>query len=210
MNKLGVTIVAALSAFSIVATPPPPDHKKPDKTPRKPVISLSVGTAHNEIKTSTSGRRRNSANRSGTSRKTVKTVYSYEGRLYCKPPEGETATVTLEAFFVERADSDKGLLADKILAQKTIGTYSFTNGIRHTQNFSFSSPEIKTTRSTTRRRRWGNMNSKSRRSGTEYRGCFVRALCNGEVVAVKAVPGVFGWEKAGKMPVPSLKNANRL
>ena len=31
-----------------------------------------------------------------------------------------------------------------------------------------------------------------------------------KIVSVKAVPSVLGWERAGKMPTPSLKDSNRL
>ena len=209
MKRLATMIVAALAAFSAVATPPPQDQKKPDKVPRKPVISLSVGTARPSIETKRSGRR-NSCSRRGTTKRTTKTVNTYTGRIYCKPPEGETATVTIEAFFVERKGTNKGVAADRILASKTIGTYTFGGGTKNAQEFTFSSPEIKKVKTTRRSGGWYSMRSRSHTTGTEYRGCFVRAICNGEIVSVKSVPSVLGWEKAGKKTQPSLENANRL
>jgi len=210
MKRFGMMVVSALIASSVVATPPPaPDHKKPDKTPRKPVVSLSIGTAHANIETKKTGRR-SVFSRSGTTKRTTKTVNSYTGRIYCKPPEGETATVTLEVFFVERKGSERGVATDSILSSKTIGTYTFGGGAKYTQEFSFSSPEIKKVKTTRRSGGWYSMRSRSRTSGTEYRGCFVRAICNGEIVSVRSVPSVLGWEKAGKMAHPSLENSNRL
>ena len=209
MKSLATMIVAALAVFSAVATPPPQGQKKPDKVPRKPVVSLSVGTARPNVETKKTGRR-SVFSRSGTTKRTTKTVNTYSGRIYCKPPEGETATVTIEAFFVERKGSDRGVATDRILASKTIGTYTFGGGASHSQNFTFSSPEIKRVKTTRRSGGWRSARSRSSTTGTEYRGCFVRAICNGEIVSVKSVPSVLGWERAGKMPTPSLKDSNRL
>ena len=209
MKSLATMIVAALAAFSAVATPPPQGQKKPDKVPRKPVVSLSVGTARPNVETNKTGRR-SVFSRSGTTKRTTKTINTYTGRIYCKPPEGETATVTIEAFFVERKGSDRGVATDRILASKTIGTYTFGGGASHSQNFTFSSPEIKRVKTTRRSGGWHSARSRSSTTGTEYRGCFVRAICNGEIVSVTSVPSVLGWEKAGKKTQPTLENSHRL
>ena len=197
-----IALVSVFAAATALAEPP----AKPAK---KPVLHLSIETGHPNAKVTRSGRLRPWA-RSGRMKKTIETECSYEGRIVCHPPKGETCTVVVEAFFVKRGSGKNGVSADKIMSRKTIGTYTFTDSGKTSYNFSFTSPKVKQVK--TKRRSGGRYNGRTRTStsGEMYLGCFIRAVWNGEIMSVRASPGNSAWERAGKKPNPTLENSNRL
>ena len=177
---------------------------------KKPVIMLSLNTGRAESETSFKGRSRRVRTR-GTETKSVSTVTSYEGRISCKPPPGETCTVTLEAFFVTRKLGGSGVSLDKIHSSRTIGTYTFSDtGSSRSQTFSFKSPEVTRSNRTVRSGSRNRQRIRTSSSGTMYCGCFVRAVCDGKIVAVRASPGNSAWERAGRQSKPDLSRTNRL
>jgi hypothetical protein len=184
--------------------------KSEKKIWQKPVISLSVNTGRPKSTTTRSGSRFRNSYSTGSQTKTRKSTYTYDGRLYCKMPEDEKTTITLEVLYIKRVTDSKGMCQEEIFHTDTIGTYDFVGDKDCARSFTFTSPEITSTRTKKRSRRWGSTRSESSRSGTYYLGCIVRALMDGKPVKVKSVPGKTSWERAGKMDNPSLKNANRL
>ena len=197
-----VALVAAFVAATAVA-------EAPDKPKKKPVVSLSIETGHPNTTVSRSGRRNLWSNR-GTTKKTIETESSYQGRIVCHPPKGETCIVVVEAFFVKRGSGKNGAPLDRIMSRSTVGTYTFTDSGKSSYSFSFTSQKVKQVK--TKRRSGGRYNGRTRTStsGEMYLGCFIRAVCNGEIMSVRASPGNSAWERAGKKPNPTLENSNRL
>lgn len=180
------------------------------KSRQKPIITLTVNTGRPKTTTTRSGSRFRNSYSTGTQRKTTKSTYTYDCRLYCKMPKDEKTSITVEVLYIKRVNDSKGMCQEEIFHTQTIGTYDFVGDKDCVRSFTFTSPEITTTRSKRRSRSWGSIRSQTTKSGTVYLGCIVRALMDGKPVKAKSSPSRSSWERAGKMDNPTLKNANRL
>lgn len=125
-------------------------------------------------------------------------VSKYNGKVGCNVSKGDLATVNVEAYFVIKEIGDD--TAERIGSVKTVGRYVFGEGKPSLYEFSFESPEVSETKSSTSQS--GAYYSvgyrKATRTGTRYMGVIVRMIVDGEVKKVVSVPSNQRWNKAGK------------
>ena len=161
--KTKLTFLLATAAVCLCqAAPLPPgtlvSRQTKEKPPEKPYVSLNIGSARTQNDVHKTGARRlNSSRRSGTVKRTVESVSTYECTVSCKPPKGGSCDVTVEAFFVELSSGGKGVMSDKIFHKSKVGSWTFTSGQSNSaQKFSITSPKVKRTKTTRTRRgsRW--------------------------------------------------------
>ncbi|MBQ8126302.1 MAG: thioredoxin family protein [Kiritimatiellae bacterium] len=113
-----------------------------------------------------------------------KRSFRYAGEISYGVGKGAQATISLEAFFVTRADS-KGA-KDRLAGRQSLGEFQFGDGNRRLQAFEFESPRFTEelfTRSKTR---------------THYQGVIIRAIEDGKVRKVISMPYNGAWIKAAQ------------
>ncbi|MBR4354082.1 MAG: thioredoxin family protein [Kiritimatiellae bacterium] len=133
---------------------------------------------------------------------TVKsTQWSYKGKVSCDAGKRESTEVTVQALFLGRKiGASEG---DRIFAIEDVGKFTFGGDNPKTQKMTFMSPaveETKTKRSSKSYGYWGSQSSSTRttREGVQYSGVVLRAIENGKIRKVVAVPSNANFVKLGK------------
>ena len=162
-------------------------------------VSITLNTPETITQTERDDDRSYSGYSYRTDVKVKTTAHRYKGRLSCSVPKKESATITLEAYFVVR-DIGRGA-KDRVDGSTMIGSFEFGGTNPRTQLFEFDTPVLEEQKTRDSYNGYYRSETRSESSGTRHIGVIVRALEDDKVVKVYSYPSSQAWDAAGKKEI---------
>ena len=134
---------------------------------------------------------------------TKNSTSNYEGKISCSGlAKGETATITLEAYFITRT-LGRSKNYDVVEKREEVGKFTFGGEEdKPTQEFAFSSPQVTETETSELKGGRRNRHVVKSKSGKKLLGVIVRAIGpDKKILKVVTEPNNPAWIKLAKEPV---------